>query len=282
MTAEGARHAVELAAELARFRAAHPPVRTVVDGVCWEYVVGGQGATTLVLLPGGPGRAETSFQYILALEEDYRVIAPSYPAAITRADALVDGLRAILAYEDACPAHMAGGSYSGLVAQHLVRRHPTAIASLALSDTGVPCRGRVKYLRVLRWLLARLPAPVVRTLLRLGTRRYVAETGEQSAFWHGYFHDLIGTLERADWLSRLDVWIDLDRQGASGTWPGRILLLHVDHDPLFGAADRAALLARFPRAWVVALGGGRHAASLGRAHAYIAAMRAFVDEQEQI
>ena len=282
MVAEITRHGVELAADLARFRATHPPVRRVVDGVCWEYVVGGQGATTLVLLPGGPGRADTSFQYILALEEDFRAIAPSYPAAITRADALVDGLRAILAYEDACPAHVAGGSYSGLVAQHLVRRHPTAVASLALSDTGVPHRGRVRYLHALRGLLARLPAPAVRALLRLGTWAYVAETGGQSAFWRDYFHGLIGTLERADWLSRLDVWIDLDRQEASGTWSGRVLLLHVDHDPLFGAADRAALLARFPQARALTLGVGRHAASLGRSHEYIAAMRDFINEREQV
>ena len=280
MTAGATRHAVGLAADLAHFRATHPPVRRVIDGVCWEYIVGGQGAATLMLLPGGPGRAETSFQYILALEKDYRVIAPSYPAAITRADTLVDGLRAMLAYEDACRAHVAGGSYSGLIAQHLVRLHPMAVATLALSDTGVPHRGRVKYLRAMRELLARLPTPLIRALLHLGTRAYVAETGTQSAFWRDYFHKLIGTLERADWLSRLDVWIDIDRQGAwgvsaPGAWSGRVLLLHVDHDPLFGAADRAALHARFPQAEALTLGVGRHAASLGRSDAYIAAMRNF-------
>lgn len=52
------------------------------------------------------------------------MISFNYPAALTTA--LADGVAAVLASEGVRHAHVLGGSYSGVVAQVLVRRHPRA------------------------------------------------------------------------------------------------------------------------------------------------------------
>ena len=68
-----------------RFWRGHRIDRRTLDGVEWQYITCGSGDQpdpALVLLPGGPGRAQTSWQYIQALEGSHRILAPSYPDEI--------------------------------------------------------------------------------------------------------------------------------------------------------------------------------------------------------
>ncbi|MGQ9682781.1 MAG: alpha/beta fold hydrolase [Anaerolineae bacterium] len=83
---------------LLQFRATHPYRRAVVDGYTWHYMACGQGGQTLVLLPGASRQAEATFVLISLLEEDYRLIVPSYPPVRTM-DELADGVAAILEAE---------------------------------------------------------------------------------------------------------------------------------------------------------------------------------------
>src|SRR3954465_10846933 len=114
-------------ADLDRFRATRSTKRRVIDGHDWEYIRSSGGAPDVLILPGGLAVAETAFRYIQRFEPRYRVLAPTSPDTITTMAQLVDGLTKLMRAEQIARIHVIGGSYSGLVAQCLVRHAPELV-----------------------------------------------------------------------------------------------------------------------------------------------------------
>jgi len=260
--------------ELAGFRATHPPVRLVHQGAEWRYYRGGRGASTALLLGGALGVAEFAFQQIGLLEQHVHVVAPDYPSVGTLGD-LLDGLVAVLDEEGVRRAHVVGGSFGGLVAQALVRRHPERIASLVLSHTGAPDPGRRRRSAVAP--LALLPTSLLRSLLR---RRLGRTLVGADPFWHEYFDRVVAGLSKPDVLSR--VWLAAEFAEQAGyapgdlaAWGGRVLILEADDDPLFPPAAREALRALYPGAEVHTFHGTGHAAAVLRPDEYAAVLLRF-------
>src|SRR5687767_7401837 len=125
---------VEQIDRLRQFRLRHPNKRLTVGDLSWEYISCGQGVQSLLLLPGALSVGESLFPLINALENEFRIIAPSYALSATMTG-LCDGIARILEVEDVDQAHVLGGSYGGLVAQYFVRRYPERVSSLILSHT---------------------------------------------------------------------------------------------------------------------------------------------------
>jgi pimeloyl-ACP methyl ester carboxylesterase len=268
--------------DLRRFRATHPVSRTAIDGITWEYIAGGQGKETLLLLPGAPGRGETAFQHILALEASYRIIAPSYPPALSTLDEMLRGLAGILNANGVDTAHVAGGSYSGLIAQSFVRRYPSRVDRLILSDTGVPRRARAgRYSRYVRIVKA-LPLPAIRALWRLGAYLYLRAIPTNKSFWRAYFRELISTISRQECVGRLRIWVEFDRYSRFtpcdlDTWPGKVLILQAGGDSTFPPREQAALRKLYPRALITTFPAGGHAASITHRKAYLEAIIRFLN-----
>lgn len=269
--------------ELVHFRAAHPIEQTAVSGVQWDYLAAGRGSETLLILPGLLGFGEMSFQHIQAFEPDYHVIAPSYPLALTTTEQLVDGVAAVLTALGIEQAHVLGGSYGGMVAQCLVRRYPQRVTALVLSHTGGPNPDRAaanrRFLTLLRWL----PMGLLRFMLKGATRKSLQDAPEQIAFWEAYSHEMIARLSKADLLSRYQVAIDFDAHAAFTPadlqdWPGRILILEGDNDPIADAPAREALKVLHPQAQVHTFHGSGHVASLARVDEYVAVIKRFLKE----
>ncbi len=274
----------DLTQQYARFQATHPRTRRRVNGVAWEYIRAGAGTRALLLLPGAPGRADMAFEYITVFARRQRVLSISYPPAVRTMADLTEGLAAILTAEGIRQAVVLGGSYSGWVAQALVRRHPDRVQALILSDTGVAQPARAHHIRRLLRLLRLLPLPLLRALLWAGTFAYVQEIGAGRTFWRRRFHAFIRTLTQADCRGRLRCLLDFDTHyrcdpGDLAAWPGRILILESAADPLVGAAERGALRACYPQAQVHTFAGSGHAGSLARRGEYVAAIAAFLDKE---
>lgn len=258
-----------------------------IDGVVWEYIACGEGSETIMMLPGAPGRAETAFQHILALEDKYRIIAPNYPAPLSRLNDMLDGLAGILSAEGTIKAHLAGGSYSGLIAQSFVRRYPNKVSSLILSDTGVPRRDRAKKYERNLLLLKSLPLSAIRALWRLGAYKYLQELTSDKDFWRAYFRQLIATITKQECVGRLQIWIEFDRTSRFtphdlANWPGKILILEADTDATFPPKERAALHRLYPQARAITFNQGGHAASISHRGAYIEAMRRFLEDSNKV
>jgi pimeloyl-ACP methyl ester carboxylesterase len=255
-----------------------------VDRIAWEYIACGEGEEALMLLPGAPGRGETAFQHILALEKDYTIIAPSYPTPLSTLDEMLRGLAGIIRAEGLERVHLVGGSYSGLIAQSFVRRYPCMVRNLVLSDTGVPRPKRAKkyawYLRLLKVL----PLFAIRACWRLGARIYLREIPANKRFWRAYFRELISTITKEECVGRLKIWIEFDRHSRFtprdlDSRPGRILILQANGDSTFPPQEQAALRKLYPQARVVSVGGGGHAASIARRGEYIEAITRFLGDK---
>lgn len=270
---------MSLAASYAAFCAAHPPRRLQIGGAIWELIEAGAGTETVVLLPGGFGVANTSFQYIADLGRDFRVLALTYPPELDCIAALADGVAALLEGCGVRGAHVVGGSASGAVAQLLVRRHPCLVATLILAQTGPPRPQRAPLARLLAACCAALPAALTLALLRFAVLAFLPGTGVDYVFWRGHFAGVVGAQCRAGLAARFRALADYDRHcrfapGDLHAWQGRVAIIEAARDGLLRAADRAALRALYPGAAVHLLAGGRHADSVTNPAPQLAAISA--------
>jgi pimeloyl-ACP methyl ester carboxylesterase len=267
--------------QLESFRAAHPLKRHTHHGVEWEYLVAGTGSETILILPGLLGVAEMSFQQVTALEGEYRVIVPSYPASVATTVGLLEGIGAILDTEGLGRVHVLGGSYGGMMAQRLVRRFPERVDRLILSHTGVPEPQRAGRNRRLVFMLRLFPMSFLRKMLRQATQKSLEDAPEVIPFWETYTAEIVEGMSKADLVTRYRVAGDFDAtsvftpQDLSG-WPGKILILEGDNDPVAEAADREALKALYPQAQVHTFHGSGHIASIARIDEYIAVVKDFL------
>ncbi len=257
-----------------------------VAGHDWSYLAGGASGPGLLILPGAIGLGEMSFQHMLRLEESYCVVAPDYPEGIGLA-ALVDGLAGLLDAEGIERAHVLGGSYGGMVAQCVVRRYPERVRSLILSHTGAPRPERAAGNRRFLLILRLLPMPVLRWLLRQVTRRSLRDAPDAAVFWNVYSDEMVLRLSKANLLDRYRMAVEFDETarwspGDLSGWPGRILILEGDNDPIAEERSRAELHALYPDAQVHTFHGSGHVASIARPDEYLAVVRAFLSAQDPL
>jgi pimeloyl-ACP methyl ester carboxylesterase len=233
---------------LHRFRATHPITRAAVNRIEWEYIASGRGDKAVMVLPGLLGAGEMSFEHILAFEDACRVIAPSYPLAITSLPPLISEIVGVLDAEGIDRVQVLGGSYGGLAAQYLVRQYPDRVGTLILSHTRVPRPDRAAKNQRFVAIVRLLPTDLLRVMLRLATRQSLADAPMQRAFWKAYSNEVIDQITKTDLLSRYRVAVDCDAfyafapQDLEG-WPGRILILEGDNDPVAESRARGALRA---------------------------------------
>jgi pimeloyl-ACP methyl ester carboxylesterase len=92
---------------------------------------------------------------------------------------------------------------------------------------------------------------------------------------------MIARVSKADLIGRYQVAIDFDAHAAFAPvdlkdWPGRILILEGDNDPIAEAPARAALKALHPQARVHTFHGSGHVASIAKLDEYIAVIKRFL------
>jgi pimeloyl-ACP methyl ester carboxylesterase len=269
--AESASAALER--QLAEFRVGHAPRHVSRGGLEWTYYAGGTGDQTILRLTGALGLAEFAFQQARLLEPQFRVLAPDYPAVGSLAE-MIDGLVAILDAEGVERAHVSGGSFGGLLAQVLVRKAPERVASLILSHTGAP-DGRRRRAAVA--MASAVPIGIVRRLLRARLGRTLDAA---DPFWRRYFDRAIGEMTKADIVSRMRLQAEFGEARWSpddlARWPGRVLLIEGDDDPLFPAAARERVRALYPTAQVHRFRGTGHAAAVLKPEEYCEVVTRFI------
>ena len=275
----------ELVSELRRFRAQYPYKRATVAGTEWHYIDTGPGEDVLLALTGAACIAEMSWLSIKHLAHRSRVISPDYPALDTMAE-LVDGIVGILNQEGVRQAHVMGGSYGGLVAQLLVRRHPDRTTSLILSHTVLPERQTAEQVaRVARWIQW-LPASMLRALFRLRMGKLFPEGQHpELALSKALFAEIVDyRLTKAQIISTMRRTVDLGMNysftpGELEGWPGRILLLMAEDDPATPQPVREAISAMYPQAQMRTFSGAGHLTVILKQDEYFGAIDEFLTAQ---
>lgn len=245
--------------KLIRFRATHPVEHLSVAGADWEYITCGQGEEALLFLTGALGQGENAFQLIQAFQPEYRVVSPSYAPVTTMAQ-LVDGIVGILDSEKIRQAHVSGNSYGGMVAQCLVRLYPNRVDKLILSSTVVPKPELGKKIEKALIFLSLLPVGLIRTLFKLRFRKVLK--GQE--FWLAYIREILAAITKGDLIARYKVVADVAMNYIFSPedlqdWPGSILILRGEDDPLVKAPEQEALKALYPKARVHIFHGAGHA-----------------------
>jgi pimeloyl-ACP methyl ester carboxylesterase len=269
----------KLAEQLSTFRAGHPYTRRNLAGVEWEYIACGRADQALLLLPGGLSTGESLFRHILELEDEFRIIAPSYANVGTMRE-LSDGLAAILDAEGIAAAHVAGGSYGGLVAQAFAHHHPQRVRSLVLSHTGAPDPKRGQVLSFVLKLFPVFPSSWLRAAFRAKVRKLLQHLElnlSDRQFLESYQQDTLARFThetlRATYQRAADFFLHYPSHTAM--WSGTTLIMESDDDPAVPPADRAELKANYPHAQVHTFHGTGHLAAVLRLKEYNDIQRAF-------
>jgi len=265
-----------------------PLKKLTVRGVEWEYATGGRGEQAILLFHGAVGGAETMQWLAERFADEYRTVAPTV-ADVSRLGEVCDAASAILDREHIGRAVVFGGSFGGLVAQSFLKRRPRQAEHLVLLSTGAPNRrlgARTrKLLTALRWL----PFPLLRALMKAELAKHLRtpvppEHAERFADFRrrldNYFDH---KLTKATLVSRVALAADFNLREEFAArdfddWPGRVLIIDSDDDPMVGPDDRRRLHETFPRALTCTFEGAGHMIPLLRTEELVGLVKAFLKE----
>ncbi len=273
----------DLYSDLAAFRAKYPVRTNGAAGALWEYFTGGEGEECILFLHGGMGNGEMYFEYMLGLQNSYRVIAPSIAAGVSGVDAALQAIAGILDRESVPACHVFGHSQGGYLALELARRMPELVRSVMVSSSGLPspehARKIERQIRLLRiapkWLLL----PATRFAFKKAFRTSGSDlTAEQKRF----MMEEVARFSKVTELRRMalsSATLQLDyhaRPSNAPDWKGPMLLLEAGRDGLAPPAESAALRARYPQAQVERFASAGHLDVMTQPELYLAAMRRFL------
>ncbi|MBU7046183.1 MAG: alpha/beta hydrolase [Theionarchaea archaeon] len=238
---------------LIRFRSTHPYADLTVSNALWKYISCGKGKETLVLLPGGFRFPEEWFSLITALETEYKIISPLYPALPTMADH-VKGIAALLETEKAANVHILGISFGGWLTQCFIRSHPDKVETVILSHTS----GRgpsATQMRLAQILIPLYPHRVFRFGIKKGYSRLLTVPDSNREFWKAYIEEVAFNTTKDYILAQRKCFLDFTEnytfsKDDLADWPGRILIMESDNDQAFSKSAREALKMLYPSAQI--------------------------------
>ncbi len=267
---------------LRHFRETHPIQTRDLRGTRWTYLVGGpQDKPVILWLVGGLRMADAAYRSIPLLEDEFRIVAPDYPAIDTMA-ALTDGLADLLTAEGVSRAHVLAGSFGGMVAQVFARRHPRRIGRLILSTTAVLDEASAERYRQQLELMTAAPPEVLAQVSQARFLEMIAPPDSERAFWAAYVEELFTErLSRADQLSTVRCLLDFAHSyplspDDLADWGERILLIEAEDDATFDAEARARLRALYPGARIHRFEAGGHSPATTRREEYFSLVRNFL------
>ena len=256
---------------LKEFRASHPYKELDINGSCWRYISCGQGSKTLLFLPGGFAKADMWFYSILALEKDYRIIAPdAYTLQGTFAmDDVCCAILEILEAEGIEKATIIGISAGGGVAQYFIQEYPQKVEHLVLSHCGViktsaEVKSRTK--KTLR-LIKILPFPIIIWIMMKRTSGNIPPSSNWIEFHKAYYRELASNVQKEMFVRFIESVMETQgsfvfKPEVLQSWPGEILILSSKDDKL-SIVSIEELKVRYPRAKMhIFEQGGHHTFSL--------------------
>lgn len=274
---------------LKEFRRTHPVNRVMHCGKTYEYLVGGRGEKAMLLLPGGLALGEPFFLHILDLEQEYKLIALSYPD-VSSFDELAKGVNCIVEAEDVHRYIVVGQSAGGVLAQVLLRKYPAKIDRAVLAHTTavtsetsqVEIQERVTQLRKRLRLMQRMPFFITKWLSTRGILGIV-ETVRQDEqyFWKPYFAELVRSRTKKQGIAMMQMLIDFaenyrftahDLRG----WAGKIMVIDSDADTSIPQIERENVRKLYPGARVHTFQDLGHLAILSERSRYLTLIREFL------
>ena len=266
-------------ASLQAFRRAHPPRSVEVDGAPWEYVSLGDGPETILFLHGMTGAYDIWWQQLEALQEDYRLIAVTYPAIDSLAE-LQAGVWAVLDAEGVETVNLVGSSLGGYLAQYLLAHHPERIERAVFANTFPPNDIIAQENKTLGAILPFLPSWLIMRVMSGSMTNKVypaAQVGDgelELAFGLEQTH---GRMSKAQLIGRYRCVIDPFTPPDVEALGLPVLIIEADNDPLVAPELRQMLKETYPTAQVETLSNVGHFPYLNVAEEYTQILRDFMN-----
>jgi maspardin len=259
-----------------------------IKGIEWHYTTGGRGRETILLFHGAVGGAETLERLAECFADEYRTIAPTV-ADVQTLDEVCDAASAILDREHVGRAIVFGGSFGGLIAQAFLKRRPRQVEHLILLSTGVPNRKIGARTHTMLKFVRLLPFRLTRALLKLEiSKKLEAPAPADVAARLEEFRQRLDAyfnlkLTKETLLSRVRLSVDFNANETIGPadnpdWPGRILIIESNDDPMIPADERKRLRDAYPRALVCTFAGAGHLIPLLMLDELVGVVKAFLRE----
>lgn len=223
-----------------------------------EYHVSGHGEKTILLMPDSDGvvSPDYAFRHIMALEDEYRVIAPG-TTEYSDLDDYCQVINDILDNEDIGTCIVIGGIGGGILAQSYFKRFPGRVEGLILFNTLAPMVERNNDFALL--LLKILPSFIVKNLfykkhLSFFDVQVPKEAEDQLKFDKALFQEYFETrFDKKTVLSMLNLIFEFNRTGTYSIedfkgWNGKCLIISSEDDP--GYYDMPMLMNNLPHAEV--------------------------------
>ena len=243
------------------FRRTVPERRGTFAGLQWRWFEQGTGADALVLLPGAVGGADIFFVVFNRVAADTRVLAVDLPDTADGGAALA-GFDALLDSRGVQRATLLGASFSGLFVQVFARRFPARTRALLLSHTGLADPGRASRERRSAAIAARIPAALMRGMLRLVVTLLLRRTPEKR-LWRRLYAAALDSLTKESMIAQYLLAASLEEAAGAGVWTGPVLIIHSSDDVVAKPSEQARLREAFPRAeWREFPGAGHSAYSM--------------------
>lgn len=267
--------------QLKEFRSTHPYNYCEVNGILWQYISCGKGEEPLLLLPGGVRLAETWFKLITALENEYKIISPSYPALPTMAEH-TKGINTICASEGVDKVHVLGTSFGGWVAQCFVRQYPDTAKTVVLSNTSGPGAISTTLIRIGGIMTLLTPEWLLQKTFQRNFANLFSIPDQEREFWKAYLKELSLKTTKNDVIMQQKCGSDFNTHTFTKDdlldWPGNLLIIESDNDPAFSPQVREALKALYPQAQIHTFHNAGHTPGYTNPEEYISVVRKFLNE----
>lgn len=212
-----------------------------------EYIAVGEGRKTMLLIPGGGQTAQSNFALIEALEQRFRVIAPTI-SDVGSIDEFCQTIDGLLDHEEVDSVNVYGLSVGGLLAQSYLWRNKERVESIILSHACTPESKRyaskvVRPLLALSVVLPVIPNGLIRSFAKLSAAKIQGVSNENaptdpimseprnaevgSYFTREFYNKYLSKKLLRSWInihtdfSRNEKFHPSDLKG----WPGRVLIL---------------------------------------------------------
>ncbi|MBP9781065.1 alpha/beta hydrolase [Candidatus Woesebacteria bacterium] len=260
------------------FYAEHPLKRFENGGKQTEYITAGEGLETVLLFPGGGQTAQSNFALIEALEQRFKVIAPTV-YDVGSVGEFCQTIDSLLDHEEVDSVNVYGLSVGGLLAQSYLWRHKERVESVILSHACTSESKRyeskvVRPLRALSVVLPIIPDGLIKSFAKLSAVKIQGVSGENvprdpimseprnaevgTYFAHEFYDKYLTKTLLRSWIN---IHTDFSRNeklspSVLKDWPGRVLILRTDNDPLM--QDEGYFARLYPNAEVHTFNGTGH------------------------
>jgi pimeloyl-ACP methyl ester carboxylesterase len=223
------------------------------SGITSEYITSGSGEKTILIFHGAMGNAESTYNRILQLQSEYKIIAPSIKGFKSLNQFFI-GIDNILKEEKVKTLYVYGGSFGGLMAQSYFYHAFHRIEKLILSFTFPPLPEWFFYFKLMILVLNIVPYSLIfkilsKELLEL-TKVDVNLTEEQVKrikFFKCFFTEIFKTkITKKDALCQIKLVLDSMKLNKNPfkDWKGKVLVVTSNTDSNFKYHER--LKEQFP------------------------------------